>query len=143
MQKIGINEAIDKILQSDSRYDREAYVFLKDALEFTTKRLKKCGATGQCHVTGGELMNGVRDYALKEFGPMSATVLGYWGIHKTEDIGAIVFNLIEAGVFGRSPDDSIEHFAAGFDFHEAFVTPFLPPGRREQTADFRVEDRLL
>ncbi len=143
MQKIGLNEAIDKILQVDSRYERDAYLFIKDALDFTTKRLKKSGAVNHHHVSARELMAGARDYALKEFGPMALTVLDYWGIHKTDDIGSIVFNLIEAGVFGRSPDDSIEHFAGGFDFHEAFVAPFLPATRRTQTADPRLENRLL
>jgi uncharacterized repeat protein (TIGR04138 family) len=81
------------------------------------------------HVAGPELLQGVREYALKEFGPMVVTVLSYWGIRSTEDIGHMVFNLIGAGIFGKTEDDSIEDFKNVFDFHEAFVKPFEPEKR--------------
>jgi uncharacterized repeat protein (TIGR04138 family) len=77
-------------------------------------------------VAGPELLEGVRLYALKEFGPMALTVFSYWGIEHCEDIGHMVFNLIGAGIFGKTEDDSIEDFKNVFDFHEAFVKPFEP-----------------
>src|SRR6201997_1823796 len=126
MQKIGFAEALDSIVASDPRYQRDAYVFLRDALDFTTKQQKKIKGVSVRHVTGPELLDGVRRYALKEFGPMVITVFGSWGIHSCEDIGNMVFNLIGAGIFGKTKEDSIEDFKNVYDFEEAFVKPFAP-----------------
>jgi uncharacterized repeat protein (TIGR04138 family) len=126
MQKIGFAEALDSILASDPRYQREAYVFLRDSLDFTTKQQKKVKGVSVRHVTGPELLDGVRRYALKEFGPMVMTVFDSWGLHSCEDIGNIVFNLIGAGIFGKTEEDSIEDFKNVYDFQEAFVKPFSP-----------------
>ena len=73
-----------------------------------------------------ELLEGVRHYALKEFGPMVMTVFDSWGIHTSEDIGNMVFNLIGAGIFGKTEEDSIEDFRNVYDFEEVFVKPFAP-----------------
>jgi uncharacterized repeat protein (TIGR04138 family) len=127
MQKAGFSELIDRIVAEDARYDREAYVFANDALAFTLKQRKRKDE-GSRHVTGRELLDGVRQYALKEFGPMVMTVFAYWGIGNCEDIGEIVFSLIRAGEFQKTEEDSIEHFKNGFSFREAFVDPFLPAG---------------
>jgi uncharacterized repeat protein (TIGR04138 family) len=126
MQKIGFAEALDSIVASDPRYQRDAYVFLRDALDFTTKQQKKIKGVSVRHVTGPELLDGVRRYALKEFGPMVMTVFDNWGIHSCEDIGNMVFNLIGAGVFGKTEEDSIEDFKNVYDFEKAFVKPFAP-----------------
>jgi uncharacterized repeat protein (TIGR04138 family) len=126
MQKIGFAEALDSILAADSRYHRDAYIFLRDALDFTTKQQKKIKGTAVRHVTGPELLDGVRQYALKEFGPMVMTVFDSWGIHSCEDFGHMVFNLIDAGIFGKTERDSIEDFKNVYDFEEAFVKPFAP-----------------
>jgi len=150
MQKIGFAEALDSIVASDPRYQRDAYVFLRDALDFTTKQQKKVKGVSVRHVTGPELLDGVRRYALKEFGPMVMTVFENWGVRSCEDIGNIVFNLIGAGVFGKTEEDSIEHFKNVYDFEEAFVKPFAPekpsitqppahlPGRKPATSAKRV-----
>jgi uncharacterized repeat protein (TIGR04138 family) len=126
MQKIGFAEALDSIVASDPRYQRDAYAFLRDALDFTTKQQKKVKGVSVRHVTGPELLDGVRQYALKEFGPLVMTVFDNWGIHSCEDIGNMVFNLIGAGVFGKTEEDSIEDFKNVYDFEEAFVKPFAP-----------------
>ena len=126
MQKIGFPEALDSIVASDSRYQREAYIFLRDALDFTTKQQKKIKGATVRHVAGPELLDGVRQYALKEFGPMVITVFDNWGIHCCEDIGHMVFNLIGAGIFGKTEEDSLEDFKNVYDFEEAFVKPFAP-----------------
>jgi uncharacterized repeat protein (TIGR04138 family) len=99
---------------------------LRDALDFTTKQQKKVKGVSVRHVTGPELLDGVRQYALKEFGPMVMTVFDSWGIRSCEDIGHMVFNLIAAGVFGKTEEDSIEHFKSVYDFEVAFVRPFAP-----------------
>src|SRR4029434_2951970 len=126
MQKIGFAEALESVVGSDPRYQREGYIFLRDALDFTTKQQKKTKGVSVRHVTGPELLDGVRQYALKEFGPMVMTVFGSWGVHSCEDIGHMVFNLIGAGVFGKTEEDSIKDFKNVYDFDEAFVRPFAP-----------------
>jgi uncharacterized repeat protein (TIGR04138 family) len=131
MQKIGFAEALDSIVASDPRYHREAYVFLRDSLDFTTKQQKKAKGATVRHVSGPELLEGVRQYALKEFGPMVATVFDNWGIRSCEDIGHMVFNLIGAGIFGKTDEDSIEDFKAVYDFSDAFVKPFAPEKKIE------------
>ena len=126
MQKIGFSEALDSIVASDARYQREAYVFLRDALDFTTKQQKKIKGAAVRHVAGPELLEGVRQYALKEYGPLALSVFSYWGIKRCEDIGQMVFNLIAAGIFGKTDEDSMDDFKAVYDFDDAFVKPFKP-----------------
>lgn len=126
MQKIGFAEALDSILLTDTRFHRDAYVFLRDALDFTVKQKKKNKEEVSRHVTGQELLEGVRQFALKEFGPMVPTVFSYWNVNSCADIGHMVFNLIEAGIFGKTDRDSIEDFRDFYDFKDAFVKPFLP-----------------
>ncbi|HEU0208402.1 MAG TPA: Minf_1886 family protein [Candidatus Udaeobacter sp.] len=126
MQKIGFADALDSIVTNDPRYHRDGYIFLRDALDFTTKQQKKSKGVGVRHVTGPELLDGVRRYALKEFGPLVMTVFDSWGIHSCEDMGNMVFNLISAGVFGKTEEDSIQDFKNVYDFEEAFIKPFAP-----------------
>jgi uncharacterized repeat protein (TIGR04138 family) len=126
MQKIGFAEALDSIVASDPRYHRDAYVFLRDSLDFTTKQQKKVKGTTVRHVSGPELLDGVRQYALKEFGPMVLTVFDNWGIRSTEDIGNMVFNLIGAGIFGKTDEDSLKDFKNVYNFEDTFAKPFAP-----------------
>jgi len=126
MQKIGFAEALDSIVATDARYHRDAYLFLRDALDFATKQQKKAKGASVRHVAGPELLEGVRQYALKEFGPMAMTVFSYWGIARCEDIGHMVFNLIGAGIFGKTEEDSMDDFRSVYDFYDAFVKPFEP-----------------
>src|SRR5437588_6683592 len=126
MQKIGFTEALDSIVATDPRYQREAYIFLRDALDYTTKQQKKTRGASVRHVAGPELLEGLRQYALKEFGPMVVTVFSHWGIRSCQDVGHMVFNLIGAGIFGKTSQDSIDDFKNVFDFQEAFVKPFAP-----------------
>lgn len=143
MQKIGFSEALDAIVANDPRYERDAYIFLRDALDFTMKQRRKQKDESQHHVSGQELLEGVRLFALKEFGPMVMTVFGYWGLRRGEDIGAMVFNLVGAGIFGKTDTDSMDDFKGGYDFEEAFVKPFKParkPKRRSKTDDQPAEE---
>jgi uncharacterized repeat protein (TIGR04138 family) len=126
MQKLGFPEALDQIVAADPRYDKEAYLFLRDALDFTLKARKKSKTEPGRHVTGQELLEGVRQHALHEFGPMVPTVFEAWGLREGVDIGEMVFNLIRAGIFGKTESDSLDDFRGGYDFHDAFVKPFLP-----------------
>ena len=106
---------LDEILLSDSRYKLEAYVFVINALEYTMSRLMRQG-----HVTGPELLDGIRQLAKREFGPMARSVFENWGITGTADFGEIVFTLIGAGLFGKTDEDSIADFADVYDFGDVF-----------------------
>jgi uncharacterized repeat protein (TIGR04138 family) len=129
MHTNGFAEAVETICEKDQRFNAEGYAFLRDALNHTIKQNRRDRTSGSRHVSGQELMEGTRVYALKEFGPMVITVLEYWGIRATADFGDMVFNLIEAGIFGKTDSDSKQDFKDCYDFHEAFVAPFLPPHR--------------
>ena len=114
-------ELLEGILTRDPRYTVEAYIFVRGGLEFTVRSLKK-----PRHVSGQELLAGIREFAIKEFGPMTKTVLNSWGIERTEDVGEIVFNLVETGLLGKTDEDNRADFANGYDFEEAFRKPFKP-----------------
>jgi uncharacterized repeat protein (TIGR04138 family) len=120
------NEVVEQIIERDPRYGKEAYIFLKEALEFTIKQKKRGKTEAGSHVNAGELLDGFRQLALKEFGPMVMTVLEYWGVRASRDVGQLVFNLINAGVFGKTESDSVDDFEEALDFHIAFVAPFEP-----------------
>ncbi|MEI6218165.1 MAG: Minf_1886 family protein [bacterium] len=121
-------ETMQAILREDTRYDREAYAFIKESWDYTVKMLKGL-PDGPRHVTGKELLEGFRAYAMEEFGPIAKRVLNTWGIRRSEDVGEIVFNLVNKGFFGKQDSDKKEDFAGGFDFDEAFVRPFQPAPR--------------
>lgn len=126
MQHTGFQEAVETICRGDSRYHPEAYAFLRDSLEATIKRRKKTRKETGAHVGAEELLDGFRIHALNEFGPMSMMVLDYWGVRASEDVGNLVFNLVDAGVFGKTDEDTIESFRDMIDFEDAFVAPFRP-----------------
>ena len=126
MQTIGFQETIEALSREDNRYNPEAYLFLRDSLEATIKRRKKSRKETSPHVGAIELLEGFRLHALNEFGPMAFMVLDYWGVRVTEDVGQMVFNLVQAGIFGKTDEDTIDSFRGVFDFRESFVLPFLP-----------------
>lgn len=115
------DELMRRILAADPRYPAEAYGFVRAGLDFTVRRLER-----PRHVSGEELLDGLREFALGEFGPMTKTVLNGWGITRTEDFGEIVFNLVDAGLLGQTDEDDRADFANGYDFDEAFLQPFRP-----------------
>jgi uncharacterized repeat protein (TIGR04138 family) len=87
------------------------------------------------HVSGQELLGGIRDYALAQFGPMTQMVFEEWGIKRCEDFGEIVFNMVEIGLLGKTEKDSREDFANGYDFDDAFRKPFRPASRIAASQD--------
>jgi len=126
MQALRFDAAVDNIIERDKRFDGGAYFLLKEALDFTLKRTREENNGQERHVSGEELLLGFRDFALQEFGPMAATLLDEWGVKNCSDVGDIVFNLIEEGMFGRQDSDSKEDFADVYDFDKTFRVPFLP-----------------
>lgn len=129
MQAAQFEHAVEHILQRDSRFEPHAYLFLKDALDFTLKRAAEDNKGQARHVSGRELVIGFRDLALQEFGPMATTLMSEWGLTETRNIGEMVFLLIEEQMFGKQDTDTIDDFVDVFDFHEAFVVPFTPKRR--------------
>jgi uncharacterized repeat protein (TIGR04138 family) len=122
-------EVIHLICREDRRYDPGAYIFMRQALDFTLTGIREKEKTTQHrHITGQELCEGIRDYTLEKYGPMGWTLLKVWGINATEDFGQIVFNLVEYGIFGKTETDRIEDFEAVYDFQKTFVDPFRPTG---------------
>jgi uncharacterized repeat protein (TIGR04138 family) len=126
MKKTSFEEALAEILQKDQRYDEHAYYFIREALDFTIRLYAKPPEGQGRHVSGQELLEGVRRFALQEFGPMALTVLNRWGIRRTDDVGEIVFNLVGTGVLGKTDKDRKEDFADVYDFEKTFRGPFLP-----------------
>jgi uncharacterized repeat protein (TIGR04138 family) len=130
MQSVSFPEALDAVISRDTRYDREAYVFVRDALEYTLKKRRKARKDEPPDIPAADLLDGLRLYALKEYGPMTRLVLESWGVHSCEDIGNLVFNLVEVNVFSKTDRDTAAEFRAGFDFEAAFVEPFRPQRKR-------------
>ena len=136
MDGINFDEVLELIVAKDPRYPREAYMFLREALDHTqrmmTKTVKDASPRQPAkddaprHVSGQQLLEGIRDYALQQFGPMAATVLGEWGIKRCEDFGELVFNMVEKSLLAKTDKDSREDFKGGYDFDAAFRQPYLP-----------------
>jgi uncharacterized repeat protein (TIGR04138 family) len=140
MQNTGFQEAVETVCQEDRRYNPEAYAFLRDSLEGTIKRRKKSKKEPGPHVGAVELLDGFRIHALAEFGPMALMVLNYWGVISTADVGQMVFNLVKAGIFGKTDEDTAESFRDVFDFRDAFVAPFRPlSGSLNEDTSLQVE----
>ena len=129
MHEASFEEALGQILAKDPRFQRDAYHFVREALDHTQKTIVKENKGKMRHVSGQELLSGIREFALGQFGPMTITVLEEWGIHNCRDFGEIVFNMVETGWLAKTDKDSREDFQEGYDFQEAFRKPFLPAAR--------------
>lgn len=132
MQHSDFDEVLEKIVSRETRYDPNAYHFVREALDHTQQLVAQNRPGEIRHVSGQELLEGVRQFALEQFGPMTKTVLEEWGIRATRDFGEIVFILIEHNVLAKTREDSIDDFNDGYDFETAFVHPFLPASKRAQ-----------
>lgn len=120
---------VDQIVRRDARYAPDAYHFVREALDFTTQSLKKPATGPGRHVSAAELLEGIRRFALREYGAMALTVLADWGIRRCSDFGQIVFHLVDRHVLGKTDEDSIRDFNGGYDFDTAFRAPFRPEPR--------------
>lgn len=106
---------LSKILQRDRRYHEEVYFFIMTALDRVMRRLE-----ARRHITGQELLKGVREEAKDQFGPMAQTVFAHWGIKNSLDFGILVFNMVEAGILSKTETDSIEDFRDARFFENLF-----------------------
>jgi uncharacterized repeat protein (TIGR04138 family) len=126
MQSANFDEVLELILTRNPRYHRDAYHFVREALDYTQKAIGKANKGQVRHITGQELLAGIRAYALSRYGPMAITLLHEWGVQRCDDFGEIVFALVEHGVLSKTETDSRADFRGGYDFEEAFRKPFLP-----------------
>jgi uncharacterized repeat protein (TIGR04138 family) len=134
-----LRDPLTDLLKKDRRYKREAYLFVFESLRFAHEVLglgeeqsSEPIAGGpdepekkpERHVSGRELCEAIRQYALQLYGYMAKTVLNSWGLHTTSDFGEIVFNLVRAKQMRKTPEDRREDFDGVFDFDEAFRKNF-------------------
>ena len=126
MQPTQFTDAVEAISSEHQGYDSGAYYFLKDTLDFTVRRVMESNDGKHRHVAASELLIGFRDLAIQEFGPMASTMMTEWGITSCSDIGAMVFQLIEEGVFGKQDSDTLEDFSEIFPLIETLEAPFKP-----------------
>ncbi len=119
------NPIVD-LLQQDQRYHIEAYQFVRDALQYAQEimKLSTTGVEGEQHVSGQQLCEAIRQFALEQFGFMAKTVLNSWGVYTTADFGEIVYNLIRIKHMKKSDADRREDFDDVYDFANAFEPVF-------------------
>ncbi len=123
--------AIVELLQKDQRYHLEAYQFVREGLAYAQKVMKMPASRDEGsenpqdhHLTGQQLCQAIKEYALDQYGFMAKTVLNSWGIHSTSDFGEIVYNLIRIKEMRKSKTDKREDFDNQYDFDEAFQPRF-------------------
>ncbi len=109
------DEILGRLQERNPRFHAKAYLFVLSALQVVIEGLER-----PRHISGEELANGVRNLAIERFGPLARTVLEHWGVHSTEDVGDVVFALVECGVLVKQDEDRREDFRELFDFEEAF-----------------------
>ena len=111
---------IQCLVRAYPEYRGEAYLFVFDALDHTIA----CRSGARRHVSGREIMEGVRTLALERFGFLARTVLREWGITSTDQFGEIVFHLISVDLLQKTADDRPEDFIGLYDFETAFDEAF-------------------
>lgn len=124
-----LHPKLEEIIRSDPRYTREAYEFVYAALAHTQRLLGRvpteiASGEGEYHVSGPQLLEGIRDLALREYGLMARTVFHLWGIDRTADFGEIVFNLIEANLMSKTEQDCRDDFRDVYDLDQVLVRDF-------------------
>jgi uncharacterized repeat protein (TIGR04138 family) len=116
-----------RLRPSRLKFHPDAYRFVFEALQFSQENLKKASQEADddsAHITGPELLAGVRDLGLKKFGMLAKTVFQYWGVRSTDDFGRIVFELIECGEMRKTDRDQLSDFFGVYDFDQALVNDY-------------------
>jgi uncharacterized repeat protein (TIGR04138 family) len=107
------------------KYHHDAYRFVFEALHHTQQKLKRPMATDgddeRAHITGSELLYGIRDLALERYGLLAKNVFNHWGVKSTSDFGRIVFELIERGEMRKTERDQLSDFFDVYDFEDELV----------------------
>ena len=115
---------VDAAAAADGRYEKYAWRFVLSGVESTVDMMRADG-----HISGEDLLEGLKVIATRQFGPMAKEVLNHWGVYTTRDLGNIVFGLIGAGLLLGSEKDSIEDFDDVFDFRRVFEEDYF--GRQD------------
>lgn len=116
-----ILDRVEAVAETDGRYQKAGYLFLYEALQHTVEKMGKTGLPKEeRHVSGRDLLQGISEYGLEQFGPLARSVFAHWGIHQTSDFGRMVFNLIESELMSKTSQDRIEDFVEVYDFAEEF-----------------------
>lgn len=113
-----MHETLDRL-----KFHPHAYHFVFAALRFTQQELGKVDyeiGSPDAHISGPELLDGFRLLAIQQFGLLAMTVLHHWGIRNTDDVGRIVFELVERGDMRKTDDDQLNDFVAVYEFAEVF-----------------------
>jgi len=127
MQSAEFSEVVERICAENGRFHPSAYLFVRQGLDYALAKLRERGEIKvRQHISGQTLLDGIRAFALEQFGPMAKAVLDYWNVQSCRDFGTIVFELVDYGVLGKTDEDNIEDFEGGYDFFDAFEKPFLP-----------------
>jgi uncharacterized repeat protein (TIGR04138 family) len=111
-----------RAIERPTRYHPNSYHFIYQAPRFTQQSLNRTGQTPgkDAHISGVELLEGIRVLALRQFGLMTRTVFRVWGVRRTSDFGRIVFELIERGEMSKTDQDQLSDFFDVYDFDVAF-----------------------
>ena len=112
-------EVLDQLQERNPRFHARAYEFVMMALHSVIQSLGE-----PRHISGRELSEGVRELALGHYGVLAGTVLEHWGIHATEDVGHVVFAMVEQGILVKEDDDGPDAFADVFNFEDVFETNY-------------------
>ena len=119
-------EKFRRLLSNDENFDLEAYNFVYEALDYTLKNVLGTGRQGNQHVTGTELLEGIRCLSIQQFGCLAHQVFESWGVRNTADFGEIVFNLVDHDLMGKQESDQLDDFCDVYEFREVFdITPIF------------------
>jgi uncharacterized repeat protein (TIGR04138 family) len=115
--------------QKQTPYPQEAFAFVQQGLAHAVRLVHEQDESEMIemgeerHVSGQQLCEGLREFAVNRYGLLAKAVLAKWGVHATDDFGRIVFAMIDAGLMRRSEDDLFEHFVGVYAFSDAFPAP--------------------
>ena len=118
-QLIQYARSLETLVQRDNRYPLPAYGFMLAALHDTISHLER-----PRHISGQELVQGFRHFTREQFGPMASSVMEVWNLRSTEDLGVLVFNLIDIGLLSKTSEDRLEDFQDVYSFQEVFGGPY-------------------
>lgn len=114
------------VIEELGLYPPEAFDFVQQGLTYTVSKVHGAVSDPELsrHVSGQQLCEGLRDFALMQWGLLASTVLRRWNIRTTFDFGRIVFALVDNGFMQKTEHDSIEDFRNVFPFDEAFEAAY-------------------
>lgn len=117
-----------RLRPSRLKFHPDAYRFVFEALQYSQEHLKKAAQDADddsAHISGPELLHGVRELGLKKFGLLAKTVFNHWGVKSTDDFGRIVFELIECGEMRKTDRDQLTDFFGVYDFDQSLVRDYM------------------